>query len=869
MKWRSITVEEKEQQHLPDSSSNDRAPSPSAISGLRRQKRNLVTVKKERELVNHRRAKALKTERGRYANYMSYIPVADITSLMLQGRYRSLRRRIFALKQCHVSELDMTPKRKHVGTTVLIKGLAALDRKAYPARRRTSHLIKIKHDLRVRGLARGICEGVCDDSGLRMSLNWMNLDENARSMFWQPILLYLLDKVPLHALHFIQVLAQEPYVQDLRPELLADGLEHIARLCAIRGRMRVDIPNWSVFIPTFCYVFREHLAQHRAICSQSLLWDIATKASLYDLRYVFDLLDEKKAYMGYDTLLHYANSFGKYGDHDYALRCLKRVLRQASSDVTKTDLVARHRFQWSCALILRKSMSNGANYHSTNDIIAQLLGLGVKLDILLYNVIIHNAMEAGDYATAFRVYNLLESNEVQPDKYTYGILLHGCTTANDPAMFAEFADFCFEKAKKLRDPWLATEYLYYLYVRHHDESPQRLSAVLSRAYLELFSVNSLQPLLTIFGQTAVFSSQEQDDFIRLQPPLVAIYIMLQTEIRKALSVSDTQVWNLYLYFKQVVEAGNHPALKDLAKDPVIWNAFLLAFCRKQQFANASQLIKTMTNGESPIIPKPNVYSWNIFMQAFFKNDQVRAAERIYEIMRSRGVKPDQYTYGVLLRGYAKAKLAEKIGEIMGLVDNDDQLDPQVLRALTKVHDRKRLMIELERSRLAKEEEQRRKSAEEEEENKKRWLQPQFKSAFSKRQLRLFDTRLLAEESPHTSFLQEEQHIPERTTQSSNMELLEGSASLPTSTDILAHSTDVLPQQKEFAYRSLQLNRNQDWDQVSLMSSSQTSPPIEQTDISNISKSKDHHQNIINTNGEQRERASSKNHKRPEQWLSRT
>jgi pentatricopeptide repeat protein len=152
-------------------------------------------------------------------------------------------------------------------------------------------------------------------------------------------------------------------------------------------------------------------------------------------------------------------------------------------------------------------------------------------------------------------------------------------------------------------------------------------------------------------------------------------------------------------------------LGELAKGPWIWNAFLYAFCLESQFASASQLIKNMTDGKPVGIPQPNVYSWNIFMQAFFKTSQVRPAERIYEIMRSRGIEPDQYTHGVLLRGYAKAQNIEKIGEVMGNIENAQQLDPILLQALTRVQDRKKLMLVLEHAGAAKKEKAKREAEE--------------------------------------------------------------------------------------------------------------------------------------------------------------
>jgi pentatricopeptide repeat protein len=458
------------------------------------------------------------------------------------------------------------------------------------------------------------------------------------------------------------------------------------------------------------------------------MYNVARLATPPQLRRVYDLFTGHNTFLGYDTRLHYANRFGEEGDHEYALRCLRDTVRHVSDATTRVDLVARRRFSWSSALILRKSVKNGQNYHMTTDIVAEFLNIGLKLDLLLYNVIIHNAIEAGDYETAFRVFNLLKDHHITPDKHTFSILLHGCTILDNPTRFHDFALHCAEKAHELRDPWLATDYLYYQYIiedKHHLE--QRIAC--TRAYTKLFSID---PLLPFCPELKAFSmhenggdTQEESDVPKMEPPPAALYTMLQFEIRKAAAVGPRKVWDLLFLFRSLVLEGRHAGLTKLAKEPLIWNVFLLSFCRKQQFANASQLMKNMTDGLLGF-PQPNVYSWNIFMQAFWKSGQHKGAERIYEIMRSRGVEPDQFTYGVLLKGYARAQNAGRVAEYLHLVDHEEQLDPAILQVLTRIHDQKRLMMELEKDRVMREREQRKRVEEP-------WGLPQFQSLLSSTQ----------------------------------------------------------------------------------------------------------------------------------------
>jgi pentatricopeptide repeat protein len=683
-------------------------------------------------LMNHRRRRLLKQEVKRLSNFMSRLHtphrirgmgVSSKRDLKSQGRYRSLNRRLYALRLREDTQLRLT-EAEDIWATVAVKAFSALDRKVYDGLQRSRHRIKLIHEAQTRIWVKQLCHNVQSLGPDTMLKNWMTFTEDVRNKSWLLILLYLLDKRPDQALQFLQVLSQPPYVATLKPEVLADALEHIVGLSVSNLRGRRYRPATSDIVPVFTLIFMHHLARYPAICSEDLFRNLARLATHDDLILLLNLIIKTKSIVGYNTLLHYANIFGMFGDHENALRCLQRILERASCTAAAEHMVARTSFKWSCALILRRSVCSGQNYILTTEIVAAYLRLGLKLDILLYNVIMHNAMEAGDHSTAFRVYRLLEDKGVQPDSYTYSILLHGCAMADTPALFEDFAEHCAQKAMELQNSWVASGYLHYLYRLHGEGNVEELATILHRAYAQFFSLEPLRILIPPVSLGPVlFEDASKDVSGRMEPSTVALYIMLQIQIRKALFAGIGEVWKLYSRFRRLVEEDRHPILVEMAKQPIVWNTFLLAFCKKQQFATASQLIKTMTDGRSEGFPEPNIYTWNIFMHAFIIHQQPRAAVRIYQIMRSRGIQPDQCTYGSLLRSYAKTQNIGKIAEVVGHMEKEQQLDPHVLGILTKVRDRKTLMHALEQSKLSKEREQRMKQEEEAQERKTRWGRP--------------------------------------------------------------------------------------------------------------------------------------------------
>ena len=689
----------------------------------RRRLKNMARVDRRLD----RQVELLQRDASRYKNKLVY-----------DGQYRSLLRLRMSLKRWNVTKEDMT-KDSGIETDEewILRAFAALDRSTYTDVNALTRPVTLKHDPRMSHYIQLLLDGIDGESTLegadgnvaeRIWSNWHKLGE--KKQFYDHMLIYLLDNKPGYAQDFIIVLAADESLPQSKFVIMADALAHLAKL-HIKGEYLQE-QNWEAtpeanrkkFITTFLLCTR---FVNTAVYSQDLLHSLILLADTEELKKIYDALIGWKTRFSMGTTLHFASAFGKAGEFHYALQVLER--RLAAFMPTERELIVdSERFHWTCATILRGSMREAKNYHETPSIVAAFVNLGVKMDLLLYDVVMRNAMEAGDFVTAFKVYNNLDKNGLVPDKYTFSILLHGCTTQNDPTMFQAFAEFCLKKAKELEVPWLAADCLYYVYIcEQNKDTTVRNTVLVWRTYLDLFDMTPLEPF-SRYGSRAMKDALDQHAVVpkvqKLAPPPMAIYLMLQTEIQSTQALGVPYLERLYKTFKRAISAnGAHPALTSLSQTPIIWNTFLHAFCKRTQYASASAVIKDMTaHGTSP-----NVYSWNMFMQSFFKTGQVEAAERVFEIMRSRGIDPDSYTYGVMVRGYAKAQLVDRIGETMQHISEEEQLDPELLRMLSQVHARADLTAALEKGRVGKElreiEEQERKAKEEE----KRFEPPRFAS----------------------------------------------------------------------------------------------------------------------------------------------
>ncbi|PVI07776.1 hypothetical protein DM02DRAFT_511551 [Periconia macrospinosa] len=656
-----------------------------------------------------RRRKTQRALRLQIQRYLQNTSRDDRSILQNDGRYRSLRRRHLNFKRSSTESMSLNIQEGRLDSVLgRLRAFASLDYLGYPKQlKNITHELRLQHDQQCPSWISMLFP---NGDSTKMAENWMSFEPDLRAKIWPYLLIYLLEYQPDWALQFIRMLIEQPkIVYTPKLDMIADALTHISSIYTRRLR-RVDANSQardaevaSQLVP-ICYYFMQCGPAFRMF-SQSFFYNMTRLADIEDLKLLLELLEGSPIFLLSATHLQFANTFAKAGEQDFALRCLKAVRSKTNDFKRYLKIVNREPFRWSCALLLRLSSRNGQNYHDMPALVAQIVEMGVQLDTLLYNVIMKNAMEAGDYSTAFQVFNTLSDHGLTPTEYTFATLLYGCTTSNEPAKYNDYAEHCLQQAKTLRYQWLAADYLYYHYIcsyRSIDEWQDHDFQNLLGIYSEIFDTG---PLELFFGPRIrrPATSEEENDttstFEPLPPVPLALYIMLQARIQVDLRISYHRVWELYLRFEKLVREKANPHINEMAMRPMIWNAFLLVCCRNQQFSHASHIMEEMrARGR-----QPNRYSWTMMMQAFFRAGQTAAGERIYGWMMTHGIEVTNFTHGAILIEYARNERYEDIGKIMDHADSE-QLDPDVLGALGKVRDRWALLKEMQESEKRKKQE---------------------------------------------------------------------------------------------------------------------------------------------------------------------
>ena len=356
--------------------------------------------------------------------------------------------------------------------------------------------------------------------------------------------------------------------------------------------------------------------------------------------------------VSWHTFLHFATHFAK---HDRFEQALDAILEAKSAGAALHSYALRS----TCATLLRTAIRLPGGLRATMRIVSNLVKIGLPLNIHLCNIIMLNAVEAGDLKTAFSIYHSLVEHGLNADAYTYCILLKGCkANIDDAETLNTTIRSAIQGTTVAEHIVLATEILHCLAVHHTRKTPENAFETVSNAYALLFNLEPLEKLGLPLPKPSQPFGQAQP---KLQPNQYALGIMLATYLDQYFAHNRTTalVYDLYLRLRALVEIGEEP-FNTLAETDHVANTFLSAFIRtKKGLLYATEVIKDMQRPLPPAAKakqcQPTTHTWSIFLHGFTRHRQVTLAEEVLIYMRGKGIEPNQVTWNTLLGGYAAAQ----------------------------------------------------------------------------------------------------------------------------------------------------------------------------------------------------------------------
>ncbi len=515
---------------------------------------------------------------------------------------------------------------------------------------------------------------------------WVKVVSKGHSRIWKNIMLWALHSSPQLALNILEATYAHPYPPGYA---VADCLEYITNyyISEIENHGREVIDNLHRVL---------RLTLHRRSDQAS---SISQRTILLLLRHsseeqVLALFDDfaPLGVLHHNTLLHFADFFARSGEHNLAYEII-HSLYSSGHDLSEFQVMSV------CSTILRSSAANGRGYTESSDLLSRMLQMGLRPNLRLCNVILLNAFEGGDHETAFNIYSTIKANGLQPDAYTYSILLKGGELTGDTETIRRIINEAQTSDSAMSNSHVLTQIL--LHIHRNFPTQSAFHAMLS-LYKKHFDTGALLDLGLNFEQIR----EETAPRNRPNPSKPTLGLMLTAFLERCHDPNVAKM--LYKQFRRQAEAG-HPTISPLLEIHHVFNAFIMAFARTQTTIHlcttvVADMLKPLPHevinpqtGNPIHQAEPSVQTWSILVKAFLHHRQSAAAEKILGIMKNRGIEPDQVTWNTLVSGYSRMQDIDKAVETMKRMELKGwDVDDYTLKGLGEVRDRRKLTAAFER-----------------------------------------------------------------------------------------------------------------------------------------------------------------------------
>ncbi|MCJ1323643.1 hypothetical protein MMC10_000304 [Thelotrema lepadinum] len=389
---------------------------------------------------------------------------------------------------------------------------------------------------------------------------WISQNIRWKRIWWQPTLLYCLLKSPLNALRIAEEVCTKRYLP-VPSYMLSDVLDHVVSTEVENvpepTRLTIDLllNSISLYLKRYACGGPAHLLHQRSICVLSKHCDAI------QLDRFAKTLQESECVVETDSQLHIMTRYVQVDELGQALE----VLRTIPASHYRLEAL-----QSVCSLILRAPWKVEDLYGLRCRILSFMLELGISPNKYLRNVIILNAMEAGDRAMAWQSYAMMKRNGLLPDSFTYSILLKGVEHGDDLSTINSIYQESKLDGTLMNSPYLASHMLWTIYLFHQQRKQPAFNAMVS-FYTEAFDVAPLYDL----GLLDKGKQLQSRDRIFMTPTQRALGWLLIAWLRDN-SRNQARLHEVYdRYLEHTI--NGHSVIGPLASQTFVTAFFIIAF----------------------------------------------------------------------------------------------------------------------------------------------------------------------------------------------------------------------------------------------------------------------------------------------------
>ena len=518
---------------------------------------------------------------------------------------------------------------------------------------------------------------------------WMALRDSEPDRLWRNVMLWCLRYQKKQALMLL--LATFKGRRYIPPRIaVSDSLEFLARHFLFQVSTPSPMIVDAIWLLTCKFIDGASGDDRNFTVPQHLVFLVLQHVE--DLRVLsfYWLLGLNKYSLHVNTMLHLLERFLDMGRVNLSMKLLSTIVN------TGYDL-SKDQVQWACVKLLRARFDTETEYAVRSNILTQILEMGIRPKLPMFNAILHNAAEGKDFANAWQMYCLAKENSVIPDSATYGILLKGAVISGESSNLELVIREVQANSEVLQDLRLVSDMLNAVSLL----SPGDQFGAMLDFYKQHCDLRPLQEL-ALCGDEIKAPPGANCSGVLPTSHILTRMILCYVKLHQG-SVGLIHNYNLYY---QLVK-GNHPLVAPLAREDFVANAFLLAFgMNPATLRHCTTVVKHMLEFSSPKfvsfenIPyaAPTVQTWSILVGAYFRHRQRRAAEKVLDMMHERGIQGDRVTWNNIIHGYAFMQDAESAADTVKRMEAAGfEADSYTSRALGKLWVRDRLTKALETS----------------------------------------------------------------------------------------------------------------------------------------------------------------------------
>ncbi|KAK8218796.1 hypothetical protein IWZ01DRAFT_538371 [Phyllosticta capitalensis] len=479
------------------------------------------------------------------------------------------------------------------------------------------------------------------------------LSPEAKRLIFCECLLWILKHKPDLSLNYIQAIGRG---QKAMSYILADAFEFI---------MEFYLERQKPLPPRFHSLLNRYMSEIprlATVISQKLVYGVLVTSSLDQARVFWDTIRSHSFMPSSPTRLLAANVFGSFGDYKKAVNLL--------NDAVKWGLVPDYEPVVSVAkTILRQSAIKAGAHGAGLEIIQFYAEVGIKIDLHFFTILIHNAMEAGDVRTALRTYDRIREMGMEPNDYTYTIVLSGLKRAasEDLAAMRVVLVHAVDALPKLERPhYVATEILHHIYLRFFKfqvmedgrrfmiANKKAFSAV-AQSYCEYFDPEPLR----YFGVPDEFLTSEARS-VPMETTGPPMRLTIGAYLHHVAYTNPDELPQLFDSFVEKLKRGENQTMAEIVAENHVYNAFLMALCENEStLGKIPEVLVHMVDKDVHKQPMTSVHTWNILITGFMRHDQLAAVKRVLAIMDDLGETPNEVTWNSLVQGWLRNEDVER------------------------------------------------------------------------------------------------------------------------------------------------------------------------------------------------------------------